>query len=143
MSNRLESLKIKAKLLQKAKSKAGKPIQLKEAFEIIAKAAGFPSWREQKAAIEKTNFLGLAKSGPQIQVWFRDYEEARAHAQETGGYLIPHEKDFFVGDLDFLKSLGLTENDPDLKAVGSDWSKPGSDRALEVLIRKISNRNKV
>ena len=117
MSHRLNSLKIKAKLLQKSKKKAGKPIQLKEAYEILAKTAGYESWRHYKAAIENTSDFAGGVSGSSLNVWTKVHQEALQHALETNGYVIPHENYFFVGDRDYLKSIGIDPNDRDLQRV--------------------------
>ena len=78
-ASRIDSLKIKAKLLQKAKKRAGNPIPLKDAFAIQASKSGCTSWREMKATLELHEILRPRHSSALWSVWYATYEEAKAH----------------------------------------------------------------
>ena len=138
--SRIESLRIKAKLLQKAKQRAGKPIALKEAFAIIATSAGFRSWQDMKASIEAHDALRPAHASALWNVWYGSYEEGKAHILKHGGYLLPYQKQVFVCDANYLGNLGLNLDDPDLAKVGNDWVVPADQNAWRRLRSKISQQ---
>jgi hypothetical protein len=136
-SSRLDSLKIKAKLLQKAKQRAGQPIALKDAYAILAKAAGYPSWRDMKATLEEHEALRPPKASALWNVWYASYDEAKRHVLEHGGFLLPYQKQFFVCDEHYVQSLGLELDDPDLEKVGADWVEPEDPAAWGRLKAKL------
>lgn len=135
--SRLEYLKIKAKLLQKSKKKSGKQIKLKEAYEIIAKSAGYGSWREMKSQVEKFASLRPSNSMPYWNNWYSSYEEAKQHLKQPSYYLLPFENQFFICEIDYIEELGISRNDPDLSLVGHDWVSPQNTEALERLLKKV------
>lgn len=140
-SHRIESLKIKAKLLQKAKQRSGAKFALKDAYEIIARAAGYASWREMKADVDEHEVLRPKRASALWNVWYASYDEGKAHVKKHGGFLLPYQKQFFVCDDDYVKSLGLALNDADLKAVGHDWVKPKDRAAWNRLLGKIAKKH--
>jgi hypothetical protein len=134
--SRVQILKNKAKLLQKAKSKAGKPILLKDALEIVAKSAHFSSWRELKENLEANEPLWRPMSSAFWNVWYASYEEALKHLT-PGHYLLPYQKQFFICDFNYIKSFNLQEDDADLKRVGNNWVEPKDPQAWDRLWTKI------
>lgn len=138
--SRLELIKSKAKLLQKAKKKAGLDIQLKEAFEILAKHAGFPSWREMKENLEMSELTRFQGSSAHWNTWYSSYEKAKEHLDKNGGYLLAYQKDFFICDQDYISSLGISADDSDLLLVGNNWMEPQDKEAWERLIKKMKAR---
>ena len=138
--SKIESLRVKAKLLQKAKRKAGKEIQLKEAFSIIAKTAGFNSWNEYKSSIENSYFLARGDKGSSLHLWFRNYEEAKEYLNENGGFLFQLEKDFVIVSEEDLIAFGVKPSDPDLLKVGNDFYKPEDTEAMERVLERLRSR---
>lgn len=138
MSSALDSLKIKAKLLQKAKKKAGKPIRLKDAFETLARHAGFESWRDLKEVFEATELFCPPGTSAHWKTWYSSYEEALEHLKTGPGYLLPYRKHFFVCEADYLEHLGVARDDADLEKVGRNWVEPGDAAAWTRLLRKIA-----
>ena len=136
-SGRIQSLKIKAKLLQKAKKKAGKPVPLKDALHLLATHAGYPSWRALKESVEKTVDLRPVQASAYWNTWYATHEEARRHVDAGGGYLLPFERQFFVCDINYVEALGVTKDDPDLALVGVDWTMPADQSAWIRLLEKI------
>ncbi len=134
---RIESLKIKAKLLQKAKQKAGKPIQLKAAFATLARAAGFDSWQDLKQTLEQNQPLCPPGHSAHWKVWYASYDEAKTHLREHGGYLLPYLKDFFICNEDYIRFLGIEEGDTDLARVGKNWAEPVDYEAYQRLLKKV------
>lgn len=135
--SRLDALKTKAKLLQKAKKRSGKPIALKEAFALIATSAGFASWREMKAALDIHELLRPPHSSALWSVWYGKYDDAAGHLQEQGGYLLPYQKQYFICDEHYIVSLGIQLGDPDLEKIGPDWARPKDVEAWNRILKKI------
>lgn len=140
MSNiRLEALKTKAKLLQKAKRGTGKLIQLKEAYALIAKAAGYSSWQDMKATLDSNDKFCPKGHSAIWKAWFASYEEALLHLKENQ-FLVPYMKDFFICNADYIQFLGLELNDSDLLKAGTNWVKPKDMQAFERLSKKIAQK---
>lgn len=133
----IESLKIKAKLLQKIKKNAGKPIQLKDAFDILAKASGFKSWRELKELFEATEHYCPKGSSARWKVWYKSYDQAEAQLKAGDGFLLPYRDHFFICDFDYVHFLGIERDDTDLKNVGRNWVEPNDAEAFFRLNQKI------
>lgn len=133
----IDSLKIKAKLLQKAKMKAGKEFSLKEAYTLIAKTAGYSSWKAMKDDYEMADILNPPRWSALWKIWFSSKEEALQHMTADSKYLIPYRNQFFVCDANYLNALGVAEDDQDLQKVGNDWSSPKDKAAWKRLINKI------
>jgi len=131
-SSRIDSIRIKAKLLQKAKKRAGNPIALKEAYEIIARSSGFASWRDMKSTIEKHEVLRPSRASALWNIWYATHSEGQKHIVDHGGFLLPYQKQFFVCDEDYIRSLGLELDDSDLQLVGYDWVTPKDHAAWRV-----------
>ncbi len=140
-STRIESLKIKAKLLQKAKKRLGKPIQLKQAYEIIAKSAGFSSWRELKGVLDDTECFCPPKGRTYWNTWYSSYEKALAHLDKDGGYLLPYQRHYFICDSHYIESLGIAKDDSDLQKVGVNWVEPKDPEAWIRLLKKINRKS--
>lgn len=138
----IESLKIKAKLLQKSKKKKGIEIPLKDAFQIIAKAAGFESWRELNANFEETDLFNPPRWSAQWKVWYASLDEARSHLEEDK-FLLPYHKQFFICDIHYIEALGIQEGDDDLKLIGHDWTKPQDKVAWDRVVARIREGQKI
>ncbi|WP_374078482.1 glyoxalase superfamily protein [Bdellovibrio bacteriovorus] len=140
--SRIESLKTRAKLLQKSKAKNGEQIQLKDALNKIANLSGFENWRELKHTLEVNDLLINPRGrGPQTLPWFKSYAEALAFRDESNGILVPYQKDFFVADEDYLKALNLDAQDPDLLKVGRNWAEPKDKAAWERLLQRMTKES--
>jgi hypothetical protein len=144
-SSSVQSIKIKAKLLQKAKRRAGLPLQLKEALRILASAAGYTSWKALKDSLELRDlFCPPGKAATHAKSWHRDYASARALLHERRDlFLLAYGKQFFVCDRYWIEQLGISCDDPDVKDVGQDWAAPGSVPAWQRLLSKLRTRSKV
>lgn len=136
----VESLKIRAKLLQKSKRKSGKVIALKEAFGIIAKSQGYKSWKDLKDDYEISDLLNPPRWSSQWKQWFTDKTDAQRFLNSKT-YLIPYRDQYFICDDDYLKALGIDVTDEDLKLVGNDFTSPQNARAWIRLISKIQKHH--
>ena len=132
----IESLRIKAKLLQKSKARAGKPVALKDAYALIAHTAGYQSWQEMKAVVEAHELL-RPKNFSLTTTWYSHYDEGTAHILANGGYLMPYQKQYFVCEESYLAALGLDRSDPDIEKVGHDWTSPLDNAAYDRILKKI------
>lgn len=138
MSNSsIDSLKIKAKLLQKAKKKTDEAFTLKEAYHLIAKAAGYSSWKEMKDAYETADILNPPRWSALWKIWFASREEALQHMKDGSTYLLPYLKQFFICDVNYLNALGISQTDQDLLKVGNDWTHPRDKESWNRLFDKI------
>jgi len=140
--SRLQTLKNKAKLLQKAKAKTGTPILLKNALNIVAKGSGFESWRELKENVEANEVLWSSLGGAMWHNWQASYEDALVLLKDDQ-FLLPYQKHFFICDINYVKSLGIDEHDSDLKLIGNNWVHPRDAQAWWRLIEKIRTKSKV
>jgi hypothetical protein len=136
----LQSLKIKAKLLQKAKKKSGKEFALKDAFSLLAKTANYNSWKEMKDSYEESDIFNPPKWCAQWKTWFSSREEALQHMKNED-YLIAYRKQFFICDSDYILALGIESSDSDLSLVGHDWTAPKDKKAWENLVEKIKRQH--
>src|SRR5690606_18493931 len=135
----LDALKTRAKLLQKAKRKAGKPdFALKEAYQLIAKSQGFSSWAELKKILEIGEKFNPHHWSAIWKTWYSKYEEALPHLNEET-YLIPYKNHFFICQCDYLKALGLELSDPDLKRVGNNFVNPKDNEALKRIMERLKS----
>ena len=140
MSNSsIDSLKIKAKLLQKAKRKKNPTFALKEAFSLIAKTAGYSSWKEMKETYVMADILNPPRWSAIWKTWFSSKNEAVKHLNTNENYLIPYRDQFFICGVDYLNALGISVDDPDLLLVGHDWSEPRDKEAWNRLLKKIQH----
>lgn len=138
----ISSSKIKAKLLQKAKMKTDKSFALKDAYAVISKAAGYASWKEMKDSYDESDIFNPPHWSAQWKTWYSSIEEARNNLKPEN-YLIPYRKQFFICEIDYLKSLGVDLDDPDLNKVGNDWSMPKDLHSWEALKRKIQTHHQM
>jgi hypothetical protein len=141
LKSSISSVKIKAKLLQKAKSKSDKNFALKDAFAIISKAAGYNSWKEMKDSYDESDIFNPPNWSAHWKTWFATIEEARQNLKPEL-YLLPYRKQFFLCDSDYLKALGIDSNDSDLLRVGNDWSRPLDLKSWDNLKSKIKSHHK-
>ena len=139
MSSSLESLKIKAKLLQKAKKKSGVVLPLKDALETVAKLAGFSSWRDLKAVADETDLFCPPGTSAHWKTWWASYDDAKKDLalRGSGFFLLPYRRQFFICDADYIATLGIAKDDADLAHVGSNWAQPEDPEAWRRLRQKL------
>jgi glyoxalase superfamily protein len=136
--SQIQHLKNKAKLLQKAKAKAGKPMALKDALEIIAQHASFASWRELKENFDANAILVRHLGSSVWNVWYSSYKDAlRDLNQRDGRYLLPYQRQFFICDIHYINRLNIDVDDADLKLVGNNWVEPKDPVAWDRLLKKM------
>jgi len=135
--SQLDLYKTKAKLLQKAKKKSGAPVLLKQAFDIIARAAGYASWRQLKASLAASDMFCPPGTSAHWKTWYATYNEAAAHLPDGDFYLLPYQKHFFLCDAHYIRALGADPDGDDVRAVGRDWTKPQDEAAWRRIVRAV------
>ena len=75
--------------------------------------------------------------GSRLNHWFAQYDDARAHVEANGGYLLAYKRYFFVADRDFVEALGFDPDDADWAAIGFDWARPKSVEARKRLYGRL------
>lgn len=108
-------------------------IKLKHALNIIALENNLLSWSEFKHLLEKRDamknkniytLLYPKRCGGFSNEWYANYQVAKQHLEQVGGYLLPYKNHFFICTSEYIKTLGLDPNDPDWKAISWDWVHP-------------------
>jgi hypothetical protein len=143
-AERLRALPVFAALSAEALRAAPERVRLKHALDCIAHEQGHGSWRELKHARETTppRFAPeafLERQGSAfLKRWFSTHAEARAVVRaEGGGVLFAFGHQFFIGEPDFLRALGVDVTDPDWARVGPDWTQPEDAEARARLEHKL------
>lgn len=132
----IQSLKIKAKLLQKKKRLREPDYALKDAYQLLAQTAGYQSWKEMKDATLLADILNPPRWSAIWKTWFSNYEEALA-LLGAKQFLLPYKKQYFICDGNYLAALGIQVNDPLVSLIGNNWVQPKNQAAFNRLIEKI------
>ncbi len=130
-----------AKRLQAALTLAGRSveeilatretIQLKHAQAAVAREQRYIDWKALKDA---TDIVWYPRNASVfLNAWFAHYEQARAHLDARGGYLLTHRGDYFVCGEEFIRARGLDPADPRWETIGYDVAKPRDRRACDEL----------
>jgi hypothetical protein len=107
-------------------------MQLKNAQAVIARERKFADWKALKDAADVLWYPHGA--GAFLNHWFAHYDQARAHLDQCGGYLLTHRGDFFVCESAFIRFCGLDPADPRWELTGHDIARPRDKHAGEELI---------
>lgn len=134
----IDKLKLKAKILVKAKKRSGISVRLKDALNIVARYLGFRSWRELRRNGMETE-LYIKATGITSNLWCKTYSEAQVVQKQYGGFLLPYRKQYFVCSIEYIKELGISPDDLDLVLAGNDWANPKDSDALRRLNKKIKS----
>ena len=118
-----------------------KAVQRKHALQVIALEQGAQDWPSLKALTEPIETAELLyANGPMSaywNIWFSNYEEARAVHREKGGFLFPYRNHFFVSDEHFVRAAGLDPDAPEWREIGNDWARPGNREAWARLANQL------
>lgn len=133
--------------------------QRRHSLAVVASELGFSSWLHLVRVIhpastvreggstpaprdaEAPDFGTLmypVQGGPAFwNVWSADYKEAQSIRAESGGYLLPYKRQFFVCDRYFIETLGSTAEDTDWDRIGRDWVDPAEAAAHARLTQRL------
>lgn len=121
-------------------------VQRKHALAVVALEAGFSSWASLKQSLEAPeldpDFFGSSSFGGCTNHWFRNYEEAKKHLVQNGGYLFPYRNQCFITQIGFIESLGIDPEDQDWERMDYDWVKPKCPHAWFRLKNKLLEKHK-
>ena len=124
-------------------------IQRKHCLGVVAREAGFDTWLHAVRVLDDEGearpddfgtLLYRRGCGGFLNVWFSSYDEARAHHEERGGYLLAYRRHFFVVEAAFIEALGLDPDDADWAALERDWAMPRDRAARRRLYGKLLAR---
>ncbi len=145
---RLRALPELAKADAAGLAAAGEWVRRKHCLAVVAREHGFSSWEQARRVLEgdaRELDLGTLLYGPEaagtLNVWFADYEEARAHFAESrrrgeGHALLAYRRQFLIVDRHFIAAIRLDPEDPDWEAIGWDWPRPRDPKARQRLYGK-------
>lgn len=118
--------------------------QRKHALQVIAAEQGAPDWPALKAITEPVETAELLYANGQMasywNIWFPNYDEARAVHREKGGFLFPYRNHFFVSDEHFVRAAGLDPEAPEWREIWHDWARPRDRKAWARLAAKLRKK---
>lgn len=120
-------------------------IKRKHALQVIALENRHESWTKLKQSIERREELSTRWATPLYPArcfgfsneWYADYETARSHLEQVGGYLLPYRDQYFICKRQFIETLGLDPDDADWQRIAWDWAKPADSEAWQRLNTKL------
>jgi hypothetical protein len=108
----------------------------RECLAVIARDPGFAGWSHAKHVISGARdvsdfgtMLYPTKCAGQLNLWYREYDEAVSGRDAAGGYLLPYRRQFMVVQPSFIEALGLDPDAPEWRAIRFDWVRPRDPRA--------------
>jgi hypothetical protein len=113
-------------------------VKLKHALQVIARENRCETWEALKTRLEKLEALRGNRQATDLYPrrcwgylceWYADYETARRHREEVGGYLFPYRSQFFLATRGYVETLGLDPDDADWTRIGWDWARPADQAA--------------
>lgn len=125
----------------------GADIQRKHALGTIAREIGFENWKHASDCFEGRlgatwgEFLYPKRCHVHWNIWFANYEEAKAVHADHDGYLLPYKNQFMIVDTDYIRSLGFEKNDHRWAAIARDWARPNNRRPIDDLAFQIAKSN--
>lgn len=141
-SRAVRSLRVLRELATVDAAQLAEAVQRKHCLTASALSVGFQSWMHAVEVLEGRaedfgTLLYPSTCYGHYNIWSASYEEARAIHAQHGGYLLAYKRQFLIVDRDYIESLGLEPEDPDLEAIGRDWVKPASTAARTRLYEKL------
>jgi len=133
MNRSIAELKVRAKKLHKSALSGNQStldflkltpssitdLQRKTCLNLLAKRYGFKDWRHAKDVLSGSTSSGKDmgqfwysnQCSSLLNHWFADYHEAKIFLKENPDlYLLPFKNQFMVVAKDFIKTIGLAEN---------------------------------
>lgn len=111
-------------------------VRRKHALDVVAREQGYLAWKNLKDAADVAWLPRGAEAFSHN--WCKTYEEARAHLDARGGYLLTGHGKCFIAERVYIEFLGLDPDDPRWDAIGHDVKRPADPKACEELARQLS-----
>lgn len=127
-------------------------VQRKDLLRVVAIEQGFASWQALVAKARKREAWRARRAQSEFSQlyphwaiaftneWYHDYRSAQAALEVRGGYLLPHNNDYFIAAADYVAQLGLDPHDPDWDLIGYDWARPADTAAHARLAARLSGK---
>lgn len=113
-----------------------KRIKHRHALEVIAREAGFKSWKD---LIDDHDTAWYPRKNSLITDWFDTYNEARECLEEKGGYLLTFRGRYFIACAEYIEILGLDPDDRLWREIGFDCKRPADKKAMRRLLEKLES----
>jgi hypothetical protein len=146
---RLRKLPEHRKTSEDALSALAFEIKRKHCLAVIARECGFQSWEHALRVlggdddeVDYGDLLYPRGCAVHLNHWFARDEEARAHRQAHGGYLLTYRRQFLVVDRDYIVTLGLDPDDPAWDVLDWDWTHRRGAEARRRLYALLLSQNK-
>jgi len=99
----------------------------KDILELLAFELHHSSFNDLKKTI-KDPFFSLQKDSFH-HLWFDKYSEALCYLNQRGGFLLPHNKRYFLCQKDYIHAIGLSEKDNAWQKIKYNWVYPVDSKA--------------
>lgn len=116
-------------------------------LDLLAYESGQPNWAALAAKTaqattyvfdEATALYHPRQSEGALNIWCKDYAEAKAYLQKHAGlYLLHYRQSIFLARADHIQELGLDPHDADWDKMGYDWVEPKDVDAKYRLLEKL------
>lgn len=134
--NRLECF---ADLSQSEMRDKASKIKLKHALEVLAIEQGYRNWADLLA---HEDISWYRDSSPFILHWFSDYESAKTHLDDHGGFLLTYRTQYFIGTYEYIEYIGLDPRDPLWQKIGFNTVAPTDTASLGKIKEALKRRAK-
>ena len=111
-------------------------LKRKTALNIIAFERGWDNWA---ALAKRYDTRWYPVGSPFTLNWFSDYQEAKVCRQETSGFLLPYQNQFFVCNHHYIEWLGLNAQDDHWQKINFDAARPQNESALSQLTKQLKS----
>ena len=109
-------------------------LKRKTVLNIIALERGWESWA---ALAKRYDSRWYPVGSPFTLNWFSGYQEAQVCQQETSGFLLPYQNQFFVCNHHYIEWLGLSPQDDNWQKINFDAARPLNESALSQLTKQL------
>lgn len=106
----------------------------KDFLRVIAREQGFDSWQALKEKSDRLNVLREARRDKGVSLlyprwasaftnrWHAHLSDARDDLAAKGGYLLTHDRYYFIVTAAYIAELGVDPDDPDWTRIAHDWT---------------------
>jgi hypothetical protein len=105
-------------------------IRRRHCLAVVARELGFRGWPHAVQVLSGTGttdagtLLYPRRCGAHINIWCASYDQAKRIRARHGGFLLGYKHQYLVVDDDYMTTLGVDPDDPDLDMIGRDWVGP-------------------
>ncbi|MZR31395.1 hypothetical protein [Sneathiella litorea] len=106
------------------------PFRHKDGLKAVSRLAGFKSWQHASHVLGGSAQIGEdmgelwydSQCGSFLNIWCRNYEEARDQFERENNYfLFPYKTQFVVTNDEYVRAIGFQTNHPALQRNGRDF----------------------